>query len=316
MLHGLDLSGSVAVVTGANSGIGYETARSLAFHGCQVVLACRSAQRANRAVELITRDRPNARCEAMELDLASLASVRAFAQKFTTSYSRCDKLVLNAGVFLRERSITQDGFDEVLQVNFLSQLYLAILLQPLLSRSRPSRVVFVSAEAHRFGDASTSFEGASTAAASGEYSGAAAYATSKLWCVMAAVEMQRRFGDQGICAYACHPGNLVSTRLARNSLLLRALQALVRPFAKSLQQACASSVYCAASPDLAAFGGVYVCNCVPLLPAAAALDAAAAARLWKDAVAAVQGVLGRRAFSVNASLDREAAEHGEVEAGR
>ena len=116
ILHGLDLSTRVAVVTGANSGIGFEISRSLALHGCRVVLACRNFNRAEQAAGKIRSERPNSRCFPMKLDLGCLVSVRNFAAEFLTRFESLDMLVLNAGVFGLDFSRTVDDLETTFQV--------------------------------------------------------------------------------------------------------------------------------------------------------------------------------------------------------
>ena len=156
VLHGKDLTGHIAVVTGANSGVGYQTARSLALQQCTVVLACRNIKKAEQAVASIKKERPQAQVDCLELDLASLASVRRFAQMFSLRHDKLHYLVLNAGLYLTSHRVTEDGFEEMMQVNHLAQAYLAhLLLAPLLN-TVSARVVSVAAESHRFSEVSPS----------------------------------------------------------------------------------------------------------------------------------------------------------------
>lgn len=150
MLHGRDLSKHIALVTGANTGIGYETAYSLAKHGCTVILACRNLTAAEEAIERMKNEKPAAaeKCEAVHLDLCSLNSVLQAANYVRSKYAKLDILILNAGVFGLPFSRTADGFETTFQVNHLSQFFLTLLLKPLLKSG--SRVVVVSSESHRY----------------------------------------------------------------------------------------------------------------------------------------------------------------------
>lgn len=149
VLHGKDLSKHVALITGANAGIGFETARSLAKHGCTVIFACRNLTAAENAIERITKEKQSAgeKCFAIQLDLASISSVLEAASYVKSKYKKIDILILNAGVFGLPFSRTQDGFETTFQVNHLSQFGLTILLKPVLAAG--SRVVIVSSESHR-----------------------------------------------------------------------------------------------------------------------------------------------------------------------
>lgn len=138
------------MITGANTGIGFETARSLAKHGCNVIFACRNLNAANDAIDKIKQEKLSAgeACEAIHLDLARLKSVIECANTIKTKYKVLDMLILNAGVFGLPFSKTEDGFETIFQVNHLSQFYLTLLLEPLLCTG--SRVVIVSSESHRY----------------------------------------------------------------------------------------------------------------------------------------------------------------------
>lgn len=151
-MHGRDLSKHVALITGANTGIGYEVAYSLAKHGCTVILACRNLTAAESAIQKIKNEKPAAgeKCEAVHLDLCSLNSVLQAANYVKSKYTKLDMLILNAGVFGLPFSRTADGFETTFQVNHLSQFFLTLLLKPLLKSG--SRVVVVSSESHRFGE--------------------------------------------------------------------------------------------------------------------------------------------------------------------
>jgi NAD(P)-dependent dehydrogenase (short-subunit alcohol dehydrogenase family) len=146
-----DQTGRVAVVTGANTGIGLETARALASRGAHVVLACRSRERGEEALRSIGADRPAGEVELLLLDLASLASVRAFAQAFSARHQRLDLLVNNAGIMVPPFGRTEDGFELQIGINFLGHFALTGLLLDRLRNGSGARVVTVSSIAHRMG---------------------------------------------------------------------------------------------------------------------------------------------------------------------
>lgn len=301
VLHGQDLSGKLAIVTGSNCGIGYETARTLAFHGCTVIFACRDVLKAEAAISKVTKQRPNAKCEAMEIDLASLESVKSFAQNFMLKYKSLNMLILNAGVFGLPHTITKDGLEAIFEINYLSHFYLSHLLQPVLENSAPSRIVFLSSESHRFSTLNVNniTKDYLSPSLKSSFTSITAYNNSKLCNILTVVEMQRRFGERGICCFAVHPGNVISTNLSRNWWLYRVLFAIVRPYSKSLQQACSSVVYCAASQDISNCGGVYVNNCVPCKPSSMAFDNILSNKLWNISLGIIEDILGKRAFNIN-----------------
>lgn len=149
MLHGQDLSGKVAVITGANTGIGFETARSLAFFGCRVLLACRSKDKAEEAIEKIRKERDSAgeRCSFIPLDLCSMRSVKQAAEFIKNQVNHIDMLILNAAVFALPYTETEDKLETTFQVCHLAHFYLGKLLVDCLGKG--SRVVVVSSESHR-----------------------------------------------------------------------------------------------------------------------------------------------------------------------
>lgn len=149
VLHGQDLSGKVAVITGANAGIGFETARSLAFFGCRVLLACRSQNKTEEAIEKIRKERESAgeRCTFIPLDLCSMRSVKQAAELIKKEVSHIDMLILNAAVFALPYTQTEDQLETTFQVCHLAHFYLCKLLEDCLDHN--TRVVVVSSESHR-----------------------------------------------------------------------------------------------------------------------------------------------------------------------
>jgi NAD(P)-dependent dehydrogenase (short-subunit alcohol dehydrogenase family) len=250
-----DLSGTVAIVTGANSGIGFAAARELAHKRATVVLACRSRNRGRAAIEAIRAEIPEARLEVMELDLASLSSIRAFADAFRARYERLDLLIHNAGVMLCPSAVTQDGFERHFGINHLGHFALTGLLLDRLLATRSSRVVTVSSLAHARGrlDVADLMGQHGTRHAPG-----AAYARSKLANLLFARELNRRFGHNGIVSVAAHPGG-VATGLGRR-MTDRAFYRRILPVLEWLSQSAAQgarSILCAATDPKAVGGQTY-----------------------------------------------------------
>lgn len=200
-----DLTGKVIIVTGANSGIGYEAAREFARKGAQTILACRSVDKAQAALAEIKAEIPNASAEIMPLDLASQRSVHQFAEAFKAQYDRLDVLVNNAGIMMVPYGITEDGFERQLGTNHLGHFALTGLLLDLLLKTPGARVVNVSSGAHRSG--SMDFDNLMFEKGEG-YSPMGAYGRSKLANLLFTYELQRRFEALGAnaLATAAHPG--------------------------------------------------------------------------------------------------------------
>jgi NAD(P)-dependent dehydrogenase (short-subunit alcohol dehydrogenase family) len=208
-----DLTGKVIIVTGSNSGIGFEAAQEFVRKGAHTILACRSLDRAQAAHDLITVASPDAHAEIMHLDLAHLESVRRFAREFQTHYPRLDVLVNNAGIMMAPYATTVDGFEHHFATNHLGHFALTGLLLNVLLRTRGSRVVNVSSSGHRMGR--MDFENLMFAAGH-EYSPMRAYGRSKLANLLFTYELQRRYDTRGsdAIAVAAHPG-MAKTRLGR-----------------------------------------------------------------------------------------------------
>jgi NAD(P)-dependent dehydrogenase (short-subunit alcohol dehydrogenase family) len=198
-----DLHGRVALVTGANSGIGRETARVLAEHGATVVLGCRDVSAAARTGGNVLR-----------LDLASLASIRVAAAEFHERYDRLDLLINNAGLMIPPYGLTADGFELQFGVNHLGHFALTGLLLDLITRTPESRIVTVSSNGHR--RASIDFDDLQSERG---YDAMTAYTRSKLANLLFTYELQRRLGQSGARAVAAHPG-AARTGLMRHSPLV------------------------------------------------------------------------------------------------
>jgi retinol dehydrogenase 12 len=285
-----DLAGKVAIVTGGNSGIGRETAVELARMGAQVVIAARNPAKAAAAVkEVKDRTTCGERVATLPIDLASFASVRAFAAAFTTAYGRCDILVNNAGLIVRKRQITEDGHELQFQTNHLGPFLLTNLLHEHLAQSAPSRVVNVASEAHRFGSR-IHFDDLDWKQRR-HYSGWRAYACSKLMNVLFTRELASRWYDDNITANAAHPG-FVGSNFAREGdygILGRVVMPIARPFAISNAKGAITPVYLASSPDLDGVTGQYFAKCQGVAPTSRAQDEATAKHLW-DVSAELTGV--------------------------
>ncbi|XP_015601890.1 WW domain-containing oxidoreductase [Cephus cinctus] len=280
VLLGRDLRGKLALITGANTGIGFETARSLALHGCNVILACRDVQKAQEAVKKIQQEKENALCEVLHLNLASLRSVRDAAEKFKQRHRTLHILILNAGLFAVPYMLTEDGYETIFQVNHLSHFYLTLLLEHALRTCASPRVVIVSSESHRFSSIQSAedIHPLTLSPPAYKYWSMGAYNDSKLCNMLFAQELARRWPS--VSVFSCHPGNMVSSDLSRYSWTFRLLFAIVRPFTKSLQQAASTTVFCATAPELEGATGIYFNNCYRCDPSNAALDPALAIRLW------------------------------------
>jgi NAD(P)-dependent dehydrogenase (short-subunit alcohol dehydrogenase family) len=251
-----DLTGKVIIVTGANSGIGFEAAKELARKGAQTILACRSMDKAQAALDQILAEIPTAKAEIMQLDLARQASVRQFADEFKAKYDRLDVLANNAGIMWPPYSKTEDGFESQFGTNHLGHFALTGLLIDHLLNTPRARVVNVSSIGHRNGIMdfdNLMFEGGK------DYSRHGAYARSKLANLLFTYELQRKFDaiNADAIAAAAHPGG-TSTNLSRHveeRWYFRALRPLFELLAQSAAMGALPTLRAAVDPE--AKGGQY-----------------------------------------------------------
>nr|XP_013796618.1 PREDICTED: WW domain-containing oxidoreductase isoform X4 [Apteryx mantelli mantelli] len=237
ILQGRDLSGKVVIITGANSGIGFETAKSFALHGAYVILACRNMSRGNDAVQRILMEWHKAKVEAMTLDLASLHSVQHFAEAFKSKNVPLHILICNAAIFGAPWCLTEDDLESTFQVNHLGHFYLVQLLEDVLRHSSPARVVVVSSESHRFTeikDSSGKLDFSLLSPPKKEYWAMLAYNRSKLCNILFSNELNRRLSPHGVTSNAVHPGNMMYSSIHRNWWVYTLLFTLARPFTKSM----------------------------------------------------------------------------------
>ena len=277
-----DQSGRIAIVTGANSGIGYETARALSHKGGAVIMACRNLAKANAAAGIIQSQDPAGSVTVMQLDLGDLDSVNAFVAEFKEHYDRLDLLINNAGIMHPPYGQTKQGFESQFGVNHLGHYALTGQLLDLIMSTGGARIVTVSSMAHRFGR--INFDDLN---AKQNYRANAAYGQSKLANLLFTNELQRRLVAAGsdTIAVAAHPG-WTATNLQQNSGLLRFFN---RFFAQTPEMGALPTLYAATAPEIE--GGDY---CGPsrfietvgppkkVNSSGRSHDTAVAARLWTE----------------------------------
>jgi NAD(P)-dependent dehydrogenase (short-subunit alcohol dehydrogenase family) len=254
-----ELSGKTMIVTGANSGIGYEAALQLARKGARVVLACRDRQKAQDAAASIKGTAANALVEEMELDLANLNSVRAFADAYRHRHQTLDVLCNNAGVMALPYRKTADGFEMQIGTNHLGHFALTGLLLDRLLVTPGARVVTVSSGAHRYGR--IRFDDLHWERG---YRKWFAYGQSKLANLLFVYELQRRLeaAGAGAISVACHPGyaatnlQVAGPRMAGSSFSERAMLLGNRLFSQNAAMGALPTIYAATDPNVR--GGDYI----------------------------------------------------------
>lgn len=289
-----NLPGKTVIVTGANSGLGYEVTLALAAKGAHIVMACRDRAKGEQAATLIRKQIPNAALVIQELDLASLASVRRFAAEFQQQYTTLDILCNNAGIMAIPRRTTADGFEMQLGTNHLGHFALTGLLLPPLLQTPGARVVTVSSGLHERGTINfADLMGQQT------YDKWSAYSQSKLANLLFAYELQRKFVATGVAvkSVAAHPGysatNLqgVGPAMAGSWAARIGMMLANRLIAQSAAKGALNLLYAAVAPTVN--GGDYIgptgfqgMRGAPgkVRSNAESYDAAVAGRLWQISV--------------------------------
>ena len=245
----------ICLVTGATDGIGKATATALARNGYVVVLAARNPAKAATVAREIVASTGNRDVDYLTADLRSLAQLRRLADTFTLRYPRLDVLINNAGVYMPQRVLTEDGYETTFQVNYLSQFYLTHLLLNELKQSPQGRVINLSSSVYRAGKFDPD-----NLQREYRFSTFGAYAASKLLVLLFTVELARRLKSTRITANAVHPGIVRTPMMLEAPGIFQAISYAALPFSLSPDKGAATSVYLASSPDAAQISGQYFAN--------------------------------------------------------
>lgn len=269
-----DLGGKTFVITGANTGIGKETALALARRGARVVLACRSLEKTQPVLDEIRRETGSDELGFVPIELGELASVRRAAAELLAKEARIDVLINNAGL-AGQRGLTKDGFELHFGVNHLAHYLLTRLLLERIEASAPARVVTVSSRSHArtYG---IDFEAVRRPTKT--VSGLREYGVSKLANVLFSRELARRVPSDRVSTYALHPGVIASDIWRRAPWPVRPV---MLAFMRSAEEGAKTSLFCATAPELAGRSGLYWDDCAERAPNRAARDDALALELWE-----------------------------------
>jgi NAD(P)-dependent dehydrogenase (short-subunit alcohol dehydrogenase family) len=247
-------NGKVAIVTGANDGLGLETTRFFVSKDIQVVMACRNLEKANLAMQSIKEKNPKAKLSIIHLDLSSLNSVHNFVDTFNSQHDRLDLLVNNAGIMIPPFSLTEDGFESQMGVNYFSHFLLTGLLIDLLKSTPNSRVVSLSSIAHKSGK--IDFDNINS---KGKYNKVAAYSQSKLACLIFAKELDRRLRkcNSTTLSVAAHPGVSATNLFQFLPTWFKVVSPILEPIFSHPPQKAAQSIIVAALHESIS-GGDYI----------------------------------------------------------
>jgi retinol dehydrogenase-14 len=244
------MENKVCIITGANAGVGKESALGLARLGAHVVMVCRSKERGELARAEIAKESGNDHIDLFISDLSEMGQVRTLAGSLLSSLQSIDVLIHNAGLANAKRKVTNEGLETTLAVNQLAPFLLTHLLLKRLQDSAPARVVMVTSGMH--GRGQIDFDNLQ---GEREYAGIAAYATSKMMNVMFTYSLARRLEGTGVTSNVVHPG-FVNTGLLRQSPL--PFRFMMRIMGISVEEGARSTIFAASDPSLRATSGTFI----------------------------------------------------------
>ena len=263
------------IITGANSGIGLEAAVGIAKQGADVVMACRNASKAETArADVAARSGGNV--SVMSLDLSSFASIRDFAKAALDRFSHIDVLLNNAGLVVRKREETVEGFEQTFGVNHLGHFLLTSLLLERMQSTAGARIITVASDAHKFAGKGLDFDDLQSTK---RYRPFQVYGKSKLANILFTRELARRIEGTGVTANCLHPG-FVASNFGRNDGIGNIAMIAGRPFAISAERGALTSIFLATDPSVAETSGKYFYKCAVREPNANGRNDAVAQRLW------------------------------------
>jgi NAD(P)-dependent dehydrogenase (short-subunit alcohol dehydrogenase family) len=274
------IASKVCVVTGSNSGIGKETALSLAGMGATLVMVARNREKGQKALDEIVAQTGNHSVSLMICDMSSVASIRSFTADFRTRYNQLNVLVNNAGAEFVKRQVTSEGFEKTFAVNYLAPFLLTHELLALLKASAPSRIVNVSSGLAKNGK--VDFADLQNEK---NYKGMQAYSNAKLMIMMWTYELSRRLTGSGVTVNVLMPG-FVATNLGKNSGSLRSREmfSMVRPMQISAKKGAETSVYLASADEVKDMTGKCFSKKKEVVTCPASHDQEVQKELWDETV--------------------------------
>lgn len=278
------LTGKIAIVTGANSGMGMATTAALADMGATVVMLCRNEKRGKEALELL-KQRAERQLDLMLCDLGDFASIRNFADAFRKKYEKLDILVNNAGFISLDRQITKDGLERQFGVNHMGHFILTMKLVDLIPDG--GRIVNVASGAHKTGK--IHFEDINL---SKGFNVIKAYSQSKLANVLFTRELARRLQEKKILVNCCHPGAVATNiGVSRDTGFGKTITGMLKPFFQTPEKGARTAIYLASDESVAGITGEYFYRCRVARSSKRSKDTELAKRLFAFSVELAGGEL-------------------------
>ncbi|KAK0054882.1 retinol dehydrogenase 12 [Biomphalaria pfeifferi] len=283
------LDGKTVLITGANTGIGKETAKEMARRGGRVIMACRDLDKANQAKDEIIKETENHKIFVHKLDLASFKSIREFCKTFNATEERLDILINNAGIMMCPKLKTEDGLEMQIGVNHFGHFLLTNLLLDKLKQCSPSRIVIVSSLMHMLGQ--MNFDDLNSER---NYGAVRAYSQSKLANMLHVRALMKRLEGTGVTVNGLHPGS-VDTELQRHFKIFSwtIFKILLKPikiyFFKNAFKGAQTTIYAALDSSLETVSGKYFSDCKPASASKLSFNDEDAERLWQISEKITQG---------------------------
>lgn len=270
------MNNKLCVITGANSGIGFETTKALAKKGAYIVMVCRNEDKAEEARQQIIDETSNPGIDIVLCDFAIQSEIREAAEKIKANYDKVDVLINNHGFLAAEREETVDGLEKTFAVNHIGYFLFTNLLLDHIKASDYGRIINVASEAHRAGE----FDPENIQLAEG-YKPIKAYGNSKLFNILFTKELAQRLVDTNVTANCLHPGVVASNFGQSGSWVMSLLYTIGKPFMRSNKKGAETQIYLATSDEVKETNGAYFKDKKAATPSKTARDAEAARLLWE-----------------------------------
>lgn len=263
----IDMTGKTCLITGANSGIGFETAKGLAAMGAELILVCRDKIRGDEARKCIIAETGNARVDLVIADMSLMASVRELADQINRDYSQLHVLINNAGVMLSKRQLTSEGYEMQYAVHHLGPFLLTHLLLDKLKASSPARIINVTSKMHTMN--TIDFDNLQAEKKFGPFK---TYAASKLANIMFTYSLAERLDGTGVTVNCLHPGVIASN--------IGSTPGFIKVFMKSPRKGAETPLYLATAPELEVMNGKYFMDKKSLASSKDSYNKVVAKKLW------------------------------------
>ncbi|MFV1885307.1 MAG: SDR family oxidoreductase [Balneola sp.] len=270
------MNNKLCVITGANSGIGFETARELVRQGAFIVMVCRNEDKAEAAKSELLEENPGSGVDIILCDFASQDEIRKAANTITSSYDKIDLLINNHGFVAASYNETVDGLEETFAVNHIGYFLFTNLLLDQVKAAGKARIINVASDAHKAGK----FDPENIQLKE-NYSNWTAYGNSKLYNILFTIELAERLKGTGVTANCLHPGVIKSNFGSNSTFLVRLFWKIAGPFMKSNKEGAQTTIYLATADEVEEVNGAYFKNSKVTIPSDQALDKEAAEKLWE-----------------------------------